>query len=571
MRTSQYLLFTLKEIPNDAEVISHQLMIRAGMIRKLASGLYTWLPTGLRVIKKVENIIRKKMNKIGAIEILMPIMQPANLWSKSGRLSQYGSELFRFSDRSTRAFLLGPTHEEVITDLIRSEINSYKKLPLIFFQIHTKFRDEARPRFGIIRSREFLMKDAYSFHMDQQSLQSTYDVISNAYKDIFTTMNLKFCRVKADTGSIGGHISHEFHAFSDRGEDSIVLSSESTYAANIELAETNFPLISRPEAKEVMQLVNVPDIYTMKDLINKFNIPIEKTVQTFIVRAKKDLTYRFVALVIRGDHQLNKIKAEKLNQISVPLTFATEEEIYKLIGNEYGVLGPLNLKCPMIIDRSVAVMSDFIAGSNMNCQFFFGINWGRDINLPQIADIRNIIEGEMSPDRIGTLQIKRGIEIGHIFQIGKKYSELIHAKAQDKNGHNKTILMGCYGIGITRLLAAVIEQNNDESGILWPEMLAPFRVAILPVGMHHHTLIQETVNHIYNQLVFHDIEVLLDDREEHIGVMFTDMELIGIPHILIISYINLKKGEIEYNHRRKKIRQNIKIADLVHFLLSNLE
>ncbi|MCA5920345.1 proline--tRNA ligase [Pectobacterium brasiliense] len=570
MRTSQYMLSTLKETPADAEVISHQLMLRAGMIRKLASGLYTWLPTGLRVLRKVENIVREEMNNAGAIEVSMPVVQPADLWVESGRWDQYGPELLRFVDRGERPFVLGPTHEEVITDLIRNEVSSYKQLPLNFFQIQTKFRDEVRPRFGVMRSREFLMKDAYSFHTSQESLQVTYDAMYAAYSKIFSRMDLDFRAVQADTGSIGGNASHEFQVLATSGEDDIVFSTESDYAANIELAEAVAPKLGRAEATEELRLVDTPNAKTIAELVEQFTLPVEKTVKTLLVKATEESGHKLVALLVRGDHELNEIKAEKIAQVASPLTFATEEEIRATIGAGPGSLGPVKLSIPVVVDRTVAAMSDFSAGANIDGKHYFGINWERDVTLPQVADIRNVVEGDMSPDGKGTLQIKRGIEVGHIFQLGSKYSEALKATVQGEDGRNQTLMMGCYGIGVTRVVAAAIEQNHDERGIIWPDAIAPFHVAILPMNMHKSFRVKEVAEDIYQQLRAKGIEVLLDDRKERPGVMFADMELIGVPHTIVIGDRNLDSEEIEYKNRRVGEKQMIKTSEIIDFLLANI-
>ncbi|MCI4235758.1 proline--tRNA ligase [Dickeya dianthicola] len=568
MRTSQYMLSTLKETPADAEVISHQLMLRAGMIRKLASGLYTWLPTGLRVLKKVENIVREEMDNAGAIEISMPVVQPADLWQESGRWEQYGPELLRFVDRGDRPFVLGPTHEEVITDLIRNEISSYKQLPLNFYQIQTKFRDEVRPRFGVMRAREFLMKDAYSFHTTQESLQVTYDAMYTAYSKIFSRMDLDFRPVQADTGSIGGNASHEFQVLASSGEDDIVFSTESDYAANIELAEAVAPEHGLSAPTQAMTLVDTPNAKTIAELVEQFAVPVEKTVKTLLVKATEESGHKLVALLVRGDHELNEVKAEKLELVASPLAFATEEEIRATVKAGPGSLGPVNLLVPVIVDRTVAAMSDFSAGANIDGKHYFGINWERDTALPQVADIRNVVEGDRSPDGKGTLLIKRGIEVGHIFQLGKKYSEALKATVQGEDGRNQTLTMGCYGIGVTRVIAAAIEQNYDDRGIIWPDAIAPFQVAILPMNMHKSFRVQEVAENIYQQLRANGVDVLLDDRKERPGVMFADMELIGIPHTIVIGDRNLDNDEIEYKHRRKGEKEMIKAGDIVEFLLS---
>ncbi|MFU2123008.1 proline--tRNA ligase [Gallibacterium anatis] len=568
MRTSQYLLSTLKETPTDAEVVSHQLMLRAGMIRKLAAGLYTWLPTGVRVLKKVENIVREEMNKSGAIEVVMPVVQPADLWQESQRWEQYGPELLRFTDRGDRPFVLGPTHEEVITDLARRELSSYKQLPINLYQIQTKFRDEVRPRFGVMRSREFIMKDGYSFHLDRESLQQTYDVMHQTYCNIFNRLGLDFRPVQADNGSIGGNGSHEFQVLADSGEDDIVFSTESDYAANIEMAEA-VALGERQAATEELRIVDTPNAKTIATLVEQFNLPIEKTVKTLIVKGAEE--GKLVALLVRGDHELNEVKAEKLPQVASPLTFATEEEIRAAVGAGPGSLGPVNLPLEIVIDRTVANMSDFGAGANIDGKHYFGINWERDLPTPQIADIRNVVEGDPSPCGKGTLLIKRGIEVGHIFQLGKKYSEAMKATVQGEDGKPQTMMMGCYGIGITRVVAAAIEQSHDERGIIWSDTLAPFQVAIVPMNMHKSAAVQQYAEELYQTLLAQGVEVLFDDRKERPGVMFADMELIGIPHMIVIGEKNLEKGEIEYKSRRSGEKQMVDKQQLVKFITEKLQ
>ncbi|MBC8944065.1 proline--tRNA ligase [Xenorhabdus indica] len=571
MRTSQYLLSTLKETPADAEVVSHKLMLRAGMIRKLASGLYNWMPTGVRVLRKVENIVREEMNNAGAVEVSMPVVQPADLWQESGRWVQYGPELLRLEDRGARPFVLGPTHEEVITDLIRNEVTSYKQLPLNLFQIQTKFRDEVRPRFGVMRSREFIMKDAYSFHTSQESLQETYDKMYDAYSKIFTRIGLDFRAVQADTGSIGGNASHEFQVLAASGEDDIVFSTESNYAANIELAEAVVPSQERSAPTEDMRLVDTPNAKTIAELVEQFNLPIEKTVKTLLVHATEESGHKLVALLVRGDHELNEIKAEKLPLVASPLKFATEEEIRAIVKAGPGSLGPVNLPIPVIIDRSVSVMSDFGAGANIDDKHYFGINWERDLPVPEIADIRNVVDGDISPDGQGTLQIKRGIEVGHIFQLGTKYSDALKATVQNEDGHNQVVTMGCYGIGVTRIVAAAIEQNHDDRGIIWPDAIAPFQVAILPMNMHKSYRVKEVAEKLYADLRASGIDVIFDDRKERPGVMFADMELIGVPHTLVIGDRNLDNDEIEYKYRRNGDKQMLKLENVVEYLKSNIK
>lgn len=569
MRTSKYLLSTLKEIPSNTEAISHKLMLRAGMIRKLASGIYTWLPTGLRILHNVEYIIREEMINIGALEISMPIVQPENIWKNSGRLLEYGPELLKFTDRNVRKFVLGPTNEEVITYLVRNELVSYKQLPITFFQIQTKFRDEVRPRFGVMRSREFIMKDAYSLHTNETSLKTTYEIMYQAYNIIFKRIGLNFRVVQADTGYIGGKISHEFHVLANSGENDIVFSTCSDYAENINIAEaTKINNNSSTEPIEKMRIVETYGIKNISDLNKKFNIPIEKTVNIFIVLACKGAYNPLVALMLRGDHNLNILKAEKLQQVAVPLKFASEKDINLTIGIGLGSLGPVNLPVPLIIDRSVATMSNFIAGANIEGKYFFGINWHRDLPLPMVADLRNVVNGDISPDGHGKIKIKRGIEVGHIFQIGTKYSNKLKAMVQDKKSITKPLIMGCYGIGITRLVAAVIEQNNDDRGILWPESIAPFNVAILPMNMHKSFRVKEVTESIYTKISTYGIQVLLDDRKERPGVMFADIEIIGIPHIIIISDRHLDTDDIEYKNRRSGKTKLIKLNAIVDFIVN---
>ncbi|MFZ7315843.1 proline--tRNA ligase [Avibacterium avium] len=570
MRASRYLFATLKETPNDAQVVSHQLMLRAGMVRPLASGLYNWLPTGLRVLKKVENIVREEMNKSGAIEVEMPVVQPAELWQESQRWEQYGPELLRFQDRGQRDFVLGPTHEEVITDLVRREVSSYKQLPLNLYQIQTKFRDEVRPRFGVMRGREFLMKDAYSFHTTKESLQETYDIMYQTYSNIFTRLGLDFRAVQADTGSIGGSASHEFQVLAQSGEDDIVFSTESDFAANIELAEA-VAQGERSAPTQAMELVDTPNAKTINELVEQFNVPVEKTVKTLIVKGANE-EQPLIALIIRGDHNLNEIKAQKLAQVAEPLEFADEAEIKAKIGAGVGSLGPVNLPIPAIIDRSVALMSDFSAGANIDGKHYFNINWERDVPMPEVADLRNVVEGDLSPDGKGSLLIKRGIEVGHIFQLGTKYSEAMKATVQGEDGRPQTMIMGCYGIGVSRVVAAAIEQSHDERGIIWPtDAIAPFTVAIVPMNMHKSESVQEFAENLYRTLSAEGIEVIFDDRKERPGVMFADMELIGVPHMLVIGEKNLQNGEIEYKNRRTGEKQMINKDQLVEFVKQQIK
>ncbi|EIK97893.1 prolyl-tRNA ligase [Pseudomonas sp. M47T1] len=565
MRTSQYLLATQKEIPNDAVVISHQLMLRAGMIRKLASGLYTWLPMGLRVMRKVENIVREEMNAAGALEVLMPGIQPAELWQESGRWEQYGPELLRLKDRNDRDFCAGPTHEEVITDLARNELNSYKQLPINMYQIQTKFRDEIRPRFGLMRGREFIMKDAYSFHVDQASLQQTYDRMHLAYCNVFTRLGLKFRPVEADNGSIGGAGSHEFHVLAESGEDDIVFSDTSDYAANIEKAEAVPRETSRGAATEELRLVDTPNAKTIADLVENHGLAIEKTVKTLIVHAAEE--GKLIALVVRGDHELNEIKAANHPLVASPLEMASDAELRDAIGAGAGSLGPLNLPLPCIIDRSVALMSDFGVGANIDDKHYFGVNWERDLPIPEIADLRNVVDGDPSPDGNGTLVIKRGIEVGHIFQLGTKYSEAMKCQVLGENGKPVTLTMGCYGIGVSRVVAAAIEQNNDAGGIIWNDTLAPFQVALVPLR-YETEQVREATDKLYAELTAAGFEVLLDDRDKKTspGIKFADMELIGIPHRIVVSDRGLAEGNLEYKSRTEGEAQAIPVADVLSFL-----
>ncbi|WP_300655010.1 proline--tRNA ligase [Pseudomonas sp.] len=565
MRTSQFLLSTLKETPSDAVVISHQLMLRAGMIRKLASGLYTWLPMGLRVLRKVEKIVREEMNAAGALEVLMPAIQPAELWQESGRWEQYGPELLRLKDRHGREFCVGPTHEEVITDLARNELSSYKQLPLNMYQIQTKFRDEIRPRFGLMRGREFIMKDAYSFHTDQASLQQTYDRMHQAYCNVFNRLGLNFRPVQADTGSIGGTGSHEFHVLAESGEDDIAFSDSSDYAANIEKAEAIPRETARGAATEELRLVDTPNTKTINDLVEGFNLPIEKTIKTLVVHGAED--GKLIALIIRGDHELNEIKAANLTQVASPLVMATEAELRDAIGAGAGSLGPLNLPLPCIIDRSVALMSDFAIGANIDDKHYFGANWERDLPLPEVADLRNVVAGDPSPDGQGTLEIKRGIEVGHIFQLGSKYSEAMNCTVMGENGKPAILSMGCYGIGVSRVVAAAIEQNNDERGILWNDTLAPFQIALVPLR-YETDAVRETTDQLYADLSAAGFEVLLDDRDKKTspGIKFADMELIGIPHRIVISDRGLAEGNLEYKSRQETEAQVVAVADILPFI-----
>jgi prolyl-tRNA synthetase len=570
MRTSQFPLHTVKETPADAEIRSHQLMLRAGLIRKLAAGLYTWLPLGLRVLRKVERIVREEMDRAGALEVLMPSVQPAELWQESGRWEQYGPELLRISDRHNRDFCYGPTHEEIITDLARNELQSYKQLPINLYQIQTKFRDEIRPRFGVMRAREFLMKDAYSFHLDQASLQETYDLMHATYSRIFKRCGLVFRAVQADSGSIGGSSSHEFHVLAESGEDAIAFSTASEYAANVEMAEAVAPAAGRPDPAEELRLVDTPDARTIQELVEQFQQPVEKTVKTLIVEAAEDAEAGFIALLVRGDHELNEIKAEKLPGVKSPLRFASDEEIMQTIGAGPGSLGPLNLPIPCIADRTVAATADFSAGANIDGKHYFGINWERDLPTPEVADLRNVQEGDPSPDGKGTLTIARGVEVGHIFQLGRKYSEAMNARVLDESGRNQVMTMGCYGIGVSRVVAAAIEQNHDDQGIIWPAAIAPFQVALLPMKMDKSHRVREAAESLHQQMEEVGIEVILDDRNVRPGFMFADMELIGIPHRVVIGERSLDEGKLEYRGRTESENRMIDIDGIVPFLQQQL-
>ncbi len=568
MRTSQFPLSTVKETPADAEIISHKLMIRAGLIRKIAAGIYTWLPLGLRVLRKVEQITREEMEKAGGLEVLMPALQPAELWQETGRWEKYGPELARMKDRHDRDFCLGPTHEEIITDLARNELKSYKQLPITYYQIQTKFRDEIRPRFGVMRSREFVMKDAYSFHLDQESLQQTYDLMYQTYTNIFNRFGLKFRAVIADSGSIGGAVSHEFHVLADSGEDAIAFSNASDYAANVEKAEALMPQMSRPQPSQTMALIDTPSQHSIEEVSQFFKVPADQCLKTLIVRGENDT---LVALLLRGDHELNPIKAEKVSGVLSPLQFASDEEILSACGCKPGSIGPIGLNISIVIDRSARLMADFVCGANQDGKHYSGVNWIRDLPLPeQIADLRMVVEGDPSPDGKGHITIARGIEVGHIFQLGNKYSEAMSASIINEAGKNQIMIMGCYGIGISRVVAAAIEQGHDERGIIWPNELAPFQVAICPMNMHKSDRLIDTVEKIYRDLQEAGIEVLLDDRKVRAGFMFSDMELIGIPHRIVIGDRGLDSGTVEYQGRTDTESQEVAFADIISFIKSKL-
>ncbi|WP_375191898.1 proline--tRNA ligase [Marinobacter sp.] len=570
MRASRYLIATQKETPADAEIISHQLMLRAGMIRKLAAGLYTWLPMGLRTLRKVERIVREEMDKSGAQEVLMPAVQPAELWQESGRWTQYGGELLRMNDRHGRDFCFGPTHEEVITDLIRNELKSYKELPANFYQIQTKFRDERRPRFGVMRAREFIMKDAYSFHLNAESLDETYQVMHRTYCAIFDRLGLEYRPVQADSGAIGGSASHEFHVLASSGEDDIVFSTDSDYAANIEKAEAVAPAGDRPAPSETMQDAATPDQRTIESVATLLNVDATRTVKTLLVKGEADENGQagLVALVLRGDHTLNEIKAENLAGVAEPLTMATDEEIEKAVGCKAGSIGPVNLPVPVIVDRSAAHLADFVCGANRDGYHLTGVNWERDVAIDRVEDLRNVVEGDPSPDGKGTLEIRRGIEVGHIFKLGNKYSTAMNATVLDENGKSVVMDMGCYGIGVSRIVAASIEQNHDDKGIIWPDAIAPFQVAIVTLNAHKSPTVAEAGEKLYEQLRQAGYDVLLDDRNERPGVKFADMELIGIPHRFVVSDRGLAAGTLEYKGRRDEEKQDVPVAEALPFLIN---
>lgn len=581
MRTSQYLVATLKESPSDAVVISHQLMLRAGMIRKLASGLYTWLPFGLRTLRNVEKVVREEMDAAGALELLMPAVQPAELWKETGRWFQYGGELLRVKDRHNRDFCIGPTHEEVITDLARNELSSYKQLPSTFFQVQTKFRDETRPRFGVMRSREFIMKDAYSFHASDECLNKTYERMHTAYNNIFSRLGLDFRPVRADTGSIGGALSHEFHVLAQSGEDDIAFSNVSDFAANVELAEAVAPSIERPAVSAELKTVDTPEQHSIEDVASFLSIEAKQVIKTLIVEGflsdeDKDAGKKpsLVALVLRGDHELNELKAEKLEGLSNPLVFANEEDIQAQLNCKPGSIGPCDLNIDVIVDRSAAVMADFVCGANKDGQHLTGANWERDANISRTADLRNVVEGDASPDGQGTLEIKRGIEVGHIFQLGTKYSEALKATVLDEQGKAKAMTMGCYGIGISRVVAAAIEQNYDDRGIIWPDAIAPFQMSIVQIDAHKSEDVVNESESLYNALKDLGVEVLLDDRDKKTspGVKFADAELMGMPHRVVFSSRGLKNGVVEYKARpdSKDGAVEMPVADILAFVKAKL-
>jgi prolyl-tRNA synthetase len=567
MRLSAYPIQSLKEVPADAEVVSHRLMLRAGLIRRVAGGLYTWLPMGLRVLRKVERVIREEMNRAGALEISMPVAQPADLWVESGRWDQFGPELLRFKDRHDRDMVLGPTHEEVVTDLARRELRSYRQLPVNFYQIQTKFRDEIRPRFGVMRAREFVMKDAYSFHVDEASLAEGYRKMYDAYSAIFTRLGLRFRAVHADTGAIGGSASQEFHVLADSGEDAIVFSDGDDYAANLELAEARPPREPRPPAKEARREVATPAVRTIADLSALLKLPASRLLKTLVVEGADG---GVVALVLRGDHELNALKAQKLPSVAKPLRMAEAGQITAATGCEPGSLGPVGSRIPVVADHAAAALADFVCGANRVDVHLTGVNWGRDLPEPTVADLRNVVDGDPSPNGNGRLAIARGIEVGHIFQLGQKYSEAMRAAVQDEQGREVLMYMGCYGIGVTRIVAAAIEQNHDERGIIWPAPLAPFDVVLVGLNWEKSEAVRKAALALYDELGRAGVEVLLDDRDARPGVKFADAELFGIPHRIVVSERGIAAGRLEYRHRRAEANEEFPEAQATELLRARL-
>ncbi|MFO1351343.1 MAG: proline--tRNA ligase [Gammaproteobacteria bacterium] len=568
MRVSCFPLLTLRDTPADAETISHQLMLRAGLIRRVAAGIYNWLPLGVRVLGKVQAIVREEMNRAGALEIFMPAIQPAELWQESGRWEQYGPELLRLQDRHQRDFCVGPTHEEVVTDLLRSDIKSYKQLPLNLYQIQTKFRDEIRPRFGVMRAREFIMKDAYSFDLDEAGMQKSYAVMRDTYQRIFTRLGLDFRIVMADSGAIGGNRSQEFHVIADSGEDLIAFSTASDFAANLEMAEAVPPSAPRPAPGAAMRVVATPNQRTITDLSRFLGVASNRTLKTLLVKGSDG---GVVALCLRGDHELNAIKAAKLNGVAAPLVFANADEIRAATGAGAGSLGPVGLTAPVIADRAAAQLADFVCGANRDDQHFTDVNWGRDLPEPLVADIRNVVSGDPSPDGQGEIRIARGIEVGHIFQLGDKYSKALDASVLDENGNPRIVLMGCYGIGVTRVIAAAIEQSYDDRGIVWPAAMAPFQVALAPINPRQEAAVTEATEALYRNLSRAGIEVLWDDRGTRPGVMFADLDLIGIPHRLVVSERSLAAGKVEYKGRREHDNTLVDSNQLIYFIINKMK
>jgi prolyl-tRNA synthetase len=572
MRLSQYPINTLKETPAEADIVSQQLMLRAGLIRRLAAGIYTWLPMGLRTLAKVERIIREEMNRAGALELLMPAIQPAEIWQESGRWTKIGADLLRLKDRHDRDFCVGPTHEEVITDIARRELKSYRQLPVNFYQIQTKFRDEIRPRFGVMRAREFIMKDAYSFHMDEASLCVGYEAMHQAYTRIFTRMGLNFRAVQADSGAIGGSESQEFQVLADSGEDAIAFSDGDDYAANLETAIALPPAAGRPAPREQLKKVPTPGVRTIDDLSKSLSLPAEKTVKTLVYEGTDGL----VAFLVRGDHQLNEVKVSKLPQVKTPLRQASAEQVRAVFGAGFGSLGPVlgnraSGGLTIIVDHAVAALSDFAVGANEDHVHYTGVNWGRDVPEPEhVADLRNIVEGDASPTGKGTLKIVRGIEVGHIFQVGQLYSQALQATVLDESGHSVSPYMGTYGIGVTRVVAAAIEQNHDERGIIWPEPIAPFHVVLVAINAQKSYRVREVADKLYADLTEAGVEVLYDDRDARPGVKFADAELLGIPHRVVVGERGIDAGKLEYRHRRDTESQEFPLDDALAFIRSRL-
>jgi prolyl-tRNA synthetase len=568
MRLSQFPINTLKEVPADAEIVSHQLMLRAGLIRRLAAGLYTWMPVGLKVLRKVERIIREEMDRAGAFELWMPTVQPAELWQESGRYEQYGPELLRFEDRHQRPCVYGPTHEEVITDIARRELRSYRQLPVNFYQIQVKFRDEIRPRFGVMRAREFLMKDAYSFHLDDASLAQGYRAMYDAYTRIFTRLKLQFRAVKADTGSIGGSTSQEFHVLADSGEDAIVFSDADDYAANLEMAAALPPAAARAPAGQPLKRAATPGARTIEQVSSFLKVAPSQCVKTLLVEGSED---EVVACVVRGDHELNAIKAQKLAGIASPLRMASAERVAQASGCEPGFVGPVGLKIRVYADHSAARLADFVCGANERDAHLTGVNWGRDLPEPEAVDLRNVVAGDPSPSGRGKLALARGIEVGHIFQLGRKYSDAMNARVLDEQGREVPMAMGCYGIGVTRVVAAAIEQNHDERGIIWPEPLAPFQVVLVPLNLEKSARVRETSERLYAELSATGVEVLYDDRDARPGVKFADAELLGIPHRVVVAERGLEAGQLEYRHRRASESSNFPAGEALAFLRERIK
>ncbi len=559
----------MKETPAEAEVLSHQLMLRAGLIRRLAAGLYSWLPMGLRVLQKVERIVREEMNRAGAFELVMPVFQPAELWQESGRWTEYGPELLRFKDRHERDYVAGPTHEEVITDIARRELQSYRQLPVNFYQIQTKFRDEIRPRFGVMRAREFIMKDAYSFHMDEASLREGYRAMYDAYVRIFTRTGLTFRAVRADSGAIGGDVSQEFHVLAASGEDAIVFSDGDDYAANLEAAVALPPPGARPAPQERLMKVATPGARTIADVVSFLKLAPQRMVKTLIVDGAEPGSV--VALVVRGDHELNSVKAQKLPGVANPLRMASPESVLAATGTTPGYVGLVGLKCRIYADHSALHLADFVCGANEKDMHLTGVNWERDVQGALAADLRNVVEGDASPGGKGTLRIARGIEVGHIFQLGRKYSQPMKAVVLDESGKETALLMGCYGIGVTRVVAAAIEQNHDERGIIWPAPIAPFQVVLVPINMHKSQRVRELTDQLYEEFTAAGIEVLCDDRDARPGVKFADAELLGIPHRLVIGERGIEAGKLEYRGRREAESTEFPLAEALAFMQARLK